>query len=59
VKVESAMALPFSLPMPYRFDLKSALNLVEVWITYFNPHFCLFMLGTTLSVEVPSGESVN
>jgi hypothetical protein len=53
------MALPFSLPMPYRFDLKSALNLVEVWITYFNPHFCLFMLGTTLSVEVPSGESVN
>jgi hypothetical protein len=28
-------------------------------ITYFNPHSCLLSLGTTLSVEVPSGESVN
>ncbi len=34
-------------------------NLLEVCITYFNPHFCLLRLVTILSVEVPSGESVN
>ena len=39
MKVESAMALPFSLPMPYRFDLKSAMSSKNV--DYILPTFAL------------------
>ena len=32
---------------------------LELMIKYFNLHFCLLRLGTTLSVEVLNGESLN
>jgi len=52
VKVESAMTLPFSLPMLYRFNLKFGLNM---WKCGLHP-----LIHTLLKFNLPQDiESIN